>query len=136
MTQQYDPKKVSVVFGSTLRGFADGTMVTVAYTSDQRSMHVGADGEGRHIKMADKSGTVTIRLADYSPSNGALQSIHTADTPIPLIITDKTSKGATFFTKSAMVQKVPDFERAAESTMNEWIIQFTSGTTVHAGAKD
>ncbi len=136
MTQQYDPKKVSVVFGSTLRGFADGTMITVDYTVDQRSMHIGATGDGRHVKSADESGTITVRLADYSPSNGVLQGIHFADIPIPFIITDKSSKGATFFTKSAMIQKVPAFERGADPSINEWMIQFTKGTTAHAGAKD
>jgi len=137
MIVQYDPTKVSVVMGGVpLRGFADGDMVSIEYTNDQRSVHVGTQGEGRHIKSNDLSGTATVRLADYSPSNDALMLIHRADTPLPLVVTDKSTNAGLFFAASAMVQRVPNMVKGSEASMNEWVLEFVKGEINHSGAKD
>lgn len=137
MITQYDPTKVSIIFGGVpLRGFADGDMVTIEYTNDNRSVHVGTQGEGRHVKSNDLSGIATVRLADYSPSNDALMLIHRADTPLPFIVADKSTNAGLFFAASAMVQKVPNMVKSNEASMNEWVIQFVKGEINHSGAKD
>lgn len=137
MITQYDPTKVSVVMGGIpLRGFADGDMITIEYTNDQRSVHVGTQGEGRHVKSNDLSGAATVRLADYSPSNDALMLIHRGDIPLPLVVTDKTTNAGLFFAASAMVQKVPAMVKSNEASMNEWVLEFVKGEINHSGAKD
>jgi len=137
MKVQYDPAKVNVNLGGfPIRGFADGAMITIEYNTDQRSVHVGTGGEGRHIRSKDKSGVATIRLADYSDSNDTMNLIHLADIPVPLTVTDKTTTAGLFFAASAMIQQVPAMEKSNEASMNEWTVQFISGNIVHSGAKD
>jgi hypothetical protein len=111
-------------------------MVTVEYTNDQRSQHVGTQGEGRHVKSNDLSGTATVRLSDYSPSNDALMLIHRADTPLPLVITDKTTNAGLFFAASTVVNRVPNMVKSNEASMNEWILGFIKGEINHSGSKE
>jgi hypothetical protein len=135
--KEYDPKKVIVTVGGvTIKGFADGTMVTSEYTEPQRSMQIGATGEGRHIRKADRSGTTTMRLFDSSVSNAVLSAFDIADVPVPLLIADKTSNADVVVASSAMVQKVPASEKGAEMATLEWVLQWTSGLITHSGAKD
>ena len=135
MGQQYDPLKVSVIAGtSAIRGFADGEMINVEYTNDENTVHVGTDGQGRFIKSSDRSGTITVRLADYSTSNAALTTLHVADNPFPVVVTDKSSLADVFFTDSAKVQKRPALVKGNEAVMNEWVITFIRGEITHTGA--
>jgi len=137
MTEQYDPAKVSVVIGgATMRAFADGEMVNVDYTVDENTVHIGTDGYGRHLKSANLSGQMVVRLADYSASNKALTALHKADVPFPVIMTDKTSDGDLFAADSCKFARRPRIAKGNEAMMNEWTINFIRGEIVHAGAKD
>jgi len=132
---QHDPAKVIVLVGGVrMRAFADGSMVTIARNEDNRSMHTGTDGEFRHIKSRNNSGTVTLMLADYSPSNAAVQALDDADVPFPISVIDKASNGDLFNTTSAMVQREPDNEKAKESVDREWVFQYGKGTKKLGGA--
>jgi hypothetical protein len=138
---QYDPKKVTMAVGPagsaiTVRGFADGEMINIDYAEDNRSMHIGTIGEGRHIKNQNLSGTCSFKLADYSPTNTAFQAFHVGDIECQITITDKTSNGSGFFAASCMVRKVPALARGKEATEPEWIFQFVNGSINHAGAKE
>ena len=139
MVAQYDPTKVSVVIGvgagATIRGFADGAMITAEYTNDENTVHVGTDGQGRHIESADKSGQITVRLADYSPSNAVLTALHLSKVPFPVTVTDKTTTADLFFADSCKIAKRPPMEKSNEATMNEWVINFIRAEIVHSGAK-
>lgn len=133
--QQYDPAKVSVVVGvATMRGFADGSMISAEYENDENTKHIGTDGQGRHIKSSDRSGQITIRLADYSVSNAALTALHVADVPFPIVVTDKSSNADVFFADSCKVAKRPPIEKSNEAVMNEWIFNFIRGEITHTGA--
>jgi len=135
--KQYDPEKVTVVLGAVIaRAFADGEMITATFTEDKRSVHVGTDGEGRHIRNRNASGTVTVRLADYSPTHDLIMALDTADQPFPITVTDKTSKVALFFADSCTLSKVPDFTRGKEATEPEYVFNFVKGTIVHSGAAE
>jgi hypothetical protein len=134
---QYDPTKVTVTVGPVaMGGWADGEMITVEYSTDERSKHIGTGGEGRHIRSADKSGTIMIRLADYSPSNAVLQTVNAVDEPVPITVTDKTSNADLFFAESCALVKVPNMVKGAEASINEWTFQFISGTIAHTGAQE
>jgi hypothetical protein len=135
--KQYDPKKVTVnVGGITARSFADGAMVTVAMDTDANTVHVGTDGDGRHIKSANRSGQVTIRLASYSVTNSAFQLLYATDQPFPITIADKSSNGRGFFASSCKWSKVPDLSAADAETAVEWVANFIRGGINQAGAVD
>lgn len=134
---QYDPDKViTLAGGHRVRSFGESKMVTVEYTKDRRSIKEGVDGDARHVEYKSKTGTITVPLADYSPSNGVFQLADDGKLMIPFIVKDQTSKAALFATQSAMVQKVPAFDRGMDPEDNEWVFQFTNGTIVHTGAKE
>jgi len=134
--KQYDPKKVSVsVGGVPVRAFADGSMVQQEYSVDKRSLHIGTDGNGRHIKSADESGTITVRISSYSPSNPLLLALDAADEPFPIAVTDTSSNADLFFAESCTLRKIPNFEKADTEVPLEWIFQYTKGETVHSGAE-
>ena len=134
--KQYDPTKVSVLIGaSAARAFADGEMVTVEFSTDKRTKHIGTDGEGRHIKSADKSGTVTVRLASYSPTNLAILALDALDGPFPITLTDKSSNADLFFAASCTLSKIPNMVKGAEESVNEYIFNFIKGEIVHSGAE-
>lgn len=136
-SKEFDPNKVIVTIGGVvIKGFADGSMVKSAYTSPRRKMQIGATGEGRHIRLRDASGTTTIRLFDSSVSNAVLSAFDEADTPVPLMIVDKASNADLVMAPSTMVQAVPDSEKGTDMSVNEWVLQWTSGKIVHTGAKE
>ena len=137
MTQQYDPSKVLVTIGGVVaKAFASGSMVVAKFAEDLNSVHVGTDGEGRHVVNKNRSGTFSIKLADYSPTNDAIQLLADLDQPFPIMIVDKTSLAAVAFSDSCKVQTLPDFERGKEATELEWVFSFVKGTIKHSGAKE
>ena len=134
--KQFDPKKVAVSIGGVpCRAFADGTMITVETIVDKRSLHVGSDGQGRHIKTADESCLVTLRLASYSPTNAALIALDQADEPFPIAITDASSSADLFFSDSSTVRKIPNMVKGTEENPLEWIFQCVKGQIIHSGAE-
>ncbi len=135
--KQYDPDlTTTVVNGIAMRGFSDGDMVIWEYTNDKRSMHIGTQGDGRHIKHADRSGKVTIRLASFSPSNLVLQTIDAADVPVAIATTDKASAADLASASSCALLKTPNMTKGAEGSTNEWVFQFTKGQILHSGAEE
>jgi hypothetical protein len=133
----YDPTKVSVSVNSVgITGFSDGDMFMAELTTDKITGHIGTGGEGRFIESKDRSGTCTIRLADYNNANAALTAIDTAGVPVAITVTDKTSNADLFFTEAAMVQKTPNFEKGAEAKTVEWVFQFLRASIIHSGAAE
>jgi hypothetical protein len=135
--EQYNPTKVSVIIGAIIgRAFADGEMITVEFAEDKRSMHIGTDGQGRHIRNMNASGTITIRFADYSPTNDLIMALDKADQPFPITVTDKSSTAGLFFADSCTLSKIPNFVRGKEATENEYVFNFTNGTVFQSGATE
>lgn len=133
----YDPTKVTVVVGGVpMRAFADGLMVEAEFSVDQSSMHIGTQGEGRHIDNKDKSGTITVRLADYSVSNETLQGFYEAGAPIPIILQDKTTKADLVFAEECKLRKVPNMGKSDETIINEWVFNAIRMNIVHSGDVD
>lgn len=134
---QYDPSKVSIIIGGfTMRATADGDMVEVEFESDEYSKHIGTMGEGRHIKNLDRSGTVTVRLADYSPSHGVLQALRKAGQPFPIMVRDKSTGSDMFFADSCTLRKGPNFAKGKEAKESDYVFQFISGEVIMAGADE
>jgi len=135
--KQYSPDKVAVILGTVVaQGLAEGEFVTVEFTEDKRSMLVSTDGTGRHQKSLNQSGTVTLRLMDFSPTNDAIMTIDATDLPFAIQIVDKTTAAGMFFAHSCMLKKVPNFVKGKEGVENEYVFNFTKGKAVHSGAQE
>lgn len=140
--KSFDPtKNITTIATIPITGWADGDMITVTYNTNSTSTHVGTGGESRFIKSKDFSGTVTIRVADYSPINKVLDNIEKAGLAVPISTVDMTTvspgnPGDSFFTAAAMLQKMPDLVKGNEAKMNEWIYGFGKGIMTRSGAAD
>lgn len=134
--RQWDPTKtISNIGGHTPRAFAEGSSIKVEFDTPKRSKHIGLDGQGRHIKSADRSGKVTVRMASYSPSNAAFIALDLVDIPFPIAIVDKASNGDSFFAKSCTLTQDPPLEFSDGETGVEYVFQFIRGRVYRAGAE-
>ena len=132
----YDPNKVSVILGVIpARGFADGEMINVEFAEDDNTTYIGTDGDGRHIQSQNKSGTVTVRLHDYSETNPLLVVMNSIGEAFPITIVDKSSNADLFFAASCKVKKTPNFTKGKEGVTNEWVFNFINGKIIHSGGK-
>lgn len=137
----YDPQKVTVqcvhpvVGPHKCRAFGDDNMVEAAYNTDFGSVFVSTDGEGRHIKSADRSGTITIPVADNSPTNEYFTAVVAAGEPMAVTVTDKSSKADLFFAGSVSLKTMPNMSKGRDNTVNEWVWNFTNGKMVRSGAE-
>src|SRR5512136_789726 len=94
----FDPKQCLVVIGGVpMGGFADGTFVSVERTSDTFTKVSGADGIVSRSKTKDRSGTLTLTLAQTSPSNDVLTGFAVKDELsnsgiVPVLIKDLSGR--------------------------------------------
>ena len=123
----YDPKDASLIVGGfAMSGFADGTFISVERTSDAFSKVTGADGITSRAKSNDKSGTITITLAQTSPSNDILSGFAILDESknagvVPASLLDfagKTVAASAF----AWVKKSPKADYSKEVGNREWVL--------------
>jgi len=123
----YDPKQVVVVVGGVpLSGFADGTFISVERANDSFSKVSGADGYVSRSKSNDKSGSVTITLAQTSPSNDILQGFALADEltnngVVPILVKDVGGR-TTFVSAFGWIKKTPSAEFGKEISNREWVL--------------
>lgn len=133
--KNYAHKKFQVSVGlQPMVAFADDNAISIQYDEVRVEKHVGLDGFGIFVEVADVSGTATIRLADYSPSNAILSNFELAKTPVPILVTDVRSISK-FHTTAAMVSQVPPLGKNRAPTMNEWQLIFITGKIYQGGAK-
>lgn len=135
----YSPEKVEVIVaGVKIHGFSEGSLVTVARTSDAFTMVVGADGEVGRSFNPDRSGTVTIMLKSDSDSNDFLSALAIADElslngTFPILVKDGNGTSLTA-ADTCWIQKRAEAEHAREINDREWVIcasrleQFVGGS--------
>ena len=122
----YDPKQVAVlVSGVPMSGFADGTFISVERDEDAFSKVSGADGIVSRAKSNNSMGTLTLTLAQTSPSNDVLSALATLDELtnagiFPIIVKDNSGRSI-HFSSNAWVKKVPAAGYAKEVGNREWI---------------
>lgn len=124
----YDARQVTIGLGAALiSGFATGTFVTVERNADTWTPYIGADGEQTRARSNDRSGKITIRLAQSSDSNALLASQAFADEfsgvgVTPVIVKDNS--GTTICTSAkAYIQKPATVEFGKETSEREWVLQ-------------
>lgn len=125
-TRTYDSCEVIVsVGGQPLTGFAQSSKVTVERDEDAFTKYIGVDGEVSRSKNCNKAGTVTITLAQTSPSNDLLSELALNDEAansgvVPILIRDLN--GTTLATApDAWVRKLPSAEFGKEIGEREWV---------------
>lgn len=125
MLKTYDPKQVILtVGGAVINGFADGTFISVERSNDMFAKVVGADGITSRAKSNDKSGTITITLAQTSSGNDILSGFaardELANEGVVSISCKDLSGRSRYFSATAWVRKVPNSEFGKEVTDREW----------------
>lgn len=128
MAKTYNPKKVAVICGPfEIKGFSDGSMVSIAMNEDQWSLQMGTDGEGTRSKSNNHSAQITISLMQTSDSNGVLQAFWNSDRltdggVFPFYIKDNSGRSI-WAAEQAWVKKQPDAALEREAGAREWVLE-------------
>lgn len=127
--REYDSASVFVtVGGAPINGFAADSKVLIARNSDAFSLQVGSDGEAARSKSNDRSGRMTIRLLQTSPSNDILSAFALADevTPggavVPFACKDLNG-GSLHTAQTGWIVKKSDADYVVEAGEREWILE-------------
>ncbi len=137
----FDPKDVVVIVGgSIIGGFADGEFIRVSRSSDAYTKVTGSDGVISRSKSNDRSGEMTIILAQTSPSNDVLSLIHAADEAtnagvVPVAVRDLSGR-STFVSAFAWIRKSPDASFGKEITNREWTLDLADYNPFVGGNAD
>jgi hypothetical protein len=137
----YDPKRCLVVIGGVpMGGFADGTFVSVERTSDTFTKVSGADGIVSRSKTNDRSGTLTLTLAQTSPSNDVLTGFARNDELtntgiVPVTVKDLSGR-STYVAAFGWVKKPPTGEFGKEIADREWALDLADLDVFTGGNAD
>lgn len=73
--KNYDPARVVVTFaGIPIRGYAEGTFVSLERDEDSFEKSVGAQGDVTRVRKRNRAGRATITLQQASPTNDELSA--------------------------------------------------------------
>ena len=123
----FDPANLIIsVGGVPLSGFADGSFLTVDRDEQAFTKVIGADGYTTRVKSNNRSGFMTVTLAQSSGSNDVLSGFAQLDEIsnsgiVPVLIKD-LSGNSIYFSATGWVQKIPSSEFSKELTNREWTI--------------
>lgn len=127
----YDPLKVTVIIGGVpMSGFSDDTFVKVSRNEDLFSLHVGTDGETSRAKSNNRSGELSLSLAQTSTSNDVLSAFAIADEQsnsgvVPVLIKDNSGKSV-YFSAAGWIKKMPDSEFGKDVKDREWVLDLAA----------
>lgn len=124
----YDPKRVSMIYaGAIIDGFADGEFISAERNEDSANFEPGAQGGGTRTLSSNKSGRVTVRLQQSSPSNSVFnQQLKAMESGrgglAPLLIKDNDS-GDIIASATMWVTKPPVTGFSNEQSNREWVLE-------------
>lgn len=119
-----DGPGISINLGKDAQVAEEG--ITVSLQNERDAMRIGADGQGMHTLKMDKSGTITVRLLQTSPTNAALTAAYNAQTVdssifgYNVIVVRNKRSGSTFTAHDVAFNKWPDWTMAQEGQTIEW----------------
>lgn len=125
MTKTYNPKEVSIAFGSHIvTGFADDSFVVIESNGDGVTKKVGCDGEIARAISPDGTYKVKVTLLQTSDSNSYLQERYDQDREngegtFPILIKDLKG-GLVFSAEDAWVIKPAARTLGKETNNLEW----------------
>jgi hypothetical protein len=123
-------KSLTTVNGVPVTNFASGDDAFKAERlADNASHEVGVDGNMVVSLSADKSGQVTIKLQQTSPTNSYLNKITSGQDYmagfVPVIVNQMdTYRSDNVDTTVGYVKKHPDYTRGAKAATVEWVFIF------------
>lgn len=124
----YDPKSYKVTYGTyVLSGFASDTKVMVEFNEAAWSTQIGVDGEDSRTKSNNRSGKITVRLMQTSPSNDILSGLAEqdrmlSDAALPLQVED-INGNTIHLCENAWIEKIPNAEYGINAGPREWVFQ-------------
>jgi hypothetical protein len=136
----FDPGKFTLIVGGfPIGGFADGTAIKVSRTNQAYTKHTGLDGVVSRVRSRDKSGEITITLAQTSPSNDVMSAFALADElndagVVPVLVKDGNGRSVAL-SGYAWIRKLPDQDYGKEISNREWVMDtadldiFVGGST-------
>lgn len=138
------PTDVTVVisqsgFTHVVGGYMDDSNITVERGSDSYEKHVGIDNKTSRIYKSDKSGMITINLAQTSVSNDILDLLQRNDAAARnssglFSVTVKDASGrSVYHSLEAWVSKVPNSAFGSGMQGREWVIQAAEMTSIIGG---
>ncbi|MEM0173059.1 MAG: phage protein [Sulfolobaceae archaeon] len=113
-----------------MSGFADGTFLELTSDVEQFTKITGADGFVTRVKSNDYGATLTITLAQTSPSNDVLSGIFNLDKLsnqgiVPILIKDM-SGNTVIFSATGWIQSFPDMSFGNEINDRSWIFDLAN----------
>ena len=123
----YDPGQVIVSFGGAdIKGFAEGSFVTVAYDEDAFKKMTGGSGETCRIRSQKKGGSITLRLMQSSSSNDRLSAIANLDrrngSGVSALQVKDLSGTSLYSAANAWIKKIADSGFGDELGDREWVL--------------
>ena len=136
----YNPERINlIVNGLDVKGFADGTFLTISTVGDGVTTQVGADGEIARAISTDRRCNVTITLQQTSPANDHFSKYYHADMLScgqvmgPIMLQDLC--GTTLFQCStSWITKPADIELGKEISNRVWVLQTGSPAIYNVGS--
>lgn len=126
-------------FTHVVSGYMEDSNITVERGSDSYEKHTGIDNKTSRIYKADKSGMITINLAQTSVSNDVLDLLQRNDAAARnssglFSITVKDASGrSVYHSLEAWVGKVPNSAFGSGMQGREWQIQAAEMTSFIGG---
>lgn len=136
--RQFDPKNFEMILaGYPLEGY-DLDFFSIQTDFDRYSLVQGIDGDAARVRNKLRSGTITIRLMQSSPSNNFLSYVSILDElsgvgVLPFVAKERGSGGTTIIAPSCFLTKIPDPSFSVNHQAREWrlrsdnIIVFLAG---------
>jgi hypothetical protein len=122
------PLSIVMSFGGfDIAGWAPDTMLTVAFSEDQVTEVVGADGEVCRVLNPNELGTATFTLSQASLTNDKLSALAIVDRATgkgvkPLLIKDLFGTSL-YKAEEAWIVKIPDAAHGKDHQTREWAIR-------------
>jgi len=120
-------------------GYMDDSNITVERGSDSYEKHNGVDNKTSRIYKADKSGMITVNLAQTSVSNDVLDALQRNDAAARnstglFSVTVKDASGrSVYFAQEAWISKVPNSAFGSGMQAREWVMQAAEMSSLIGG---
>lgn len=116
----YDPERTITTWAGILfQGVMDSEFLNAEHQEDAVSLHVGAQGFATFVENSNKSGIVTVTLAQTSITNAQLTAAFLARLKGPLLI-EELDTAASASAAEVRIQKMPALKRGKDLSGVEW----------------
>lgn len=126
-------------FTHVVSGYAEDSNIMVERGSDNYDKYVGVDNKTSRIYKSDKSGMITLTLAQTSVSNDVLDQLQRNDSNarnssqlFSVIVRDGSGRSV-YHAQEAWVSKTPNSQFGSGMNTREWVLQAADMTSFIGG---